>query len=145
MKIRSGFVSNSSSSSFIVSGDKKTINVLDDMLDIWMGEPINRSDKDYKRIKKWINKNKDFDNNLLLPYTCNYETFIYKVDGEIYIDTCNNHEFYEIDYFQFIDEDDDDYGHLSYKDDTVKFLDVGDMKLKTNKEYWDGWCIKNEV
>lgn len=102
MKIRNGFVSNSSSSSFILKFDETypdTISIAESMLknkfDEWIeyddvdeGDPIiNRSYKNVQHFKK----------NSYDPYTpiffrsCNYDTFIVPITKDyVFVDTCNN-------------------------------------------------------
>jgi hypothetical protein len=64
-----------------------------------------------KRFKK--SRGKDFNEGIIIPFTCNYETFIYPVkDGECYIETCNNHPWQDVLPGQEVDsrpqhEDDD--------------------------------------
>lgn len=103
MKIRNGFVSNSSSSSFIITADKvneyglNTVKVAIEFL-----KEQRESLKEYIKIKevhnryrnafKWLEKNKETKENPPISFnSCNYETFIWKrTDGCIQINTCNN-------------------------------------------------------
>ncbi len=100
MKIRTGYVSNSSSSNFIVSGnDYNTVFELA----VAMLEIRNRdSDLTYEQKEKWSNEIKqiayavdhgrDPDSAISFP-TCNYDTFIKKVCGNYIVTSCKNEPF----------------------------------------------------
>lgn len=141
MKVRYGFVSNSSSSSFVVHRpDETTAQIMREMLKIvkaeWKDEKfpkkmINAIDKSLK----WLQSHPKKDIPLLYPNTCNYETWVYKTKGgDIFVDTCNNHDSnWENMTFDFRNEDDHDEDFEYLK--TLKFLDLSDMKEKTRDEY----------
>lgn len=94
MKIRNGFVSNSSSSSFVIDANAHTtMEVAEEMLDIRTADEWPKCPE-----KPMIQKAKHLgvDNNLPIAFkTCNYDTFIFKREGCIFVSTCNNHPFYE--------------------------------------------------
>lgn len=100
MKTRNGFVSNSSSSSFIIPNSnmkKIALSMMQTMID----EAKDYNDKSHYEYKKecMINLKKA----LQLPYiksgkygimmkSCNYDTWIIERNGQVYISTCNNHD-----------------------------------------------------
>jgi len=101
MKIRNGFVSNSSSSSFMIRLNDKYKNVLDiaedmikDRFDAWR----NYDDRDedhpletltYDNIKR-LRKNGNVNIPIFFKST-NYDTYIMKLtDNYVFVDTCNN-------------------------------------------------------
>lgn len=102
MKIRNGFISNSSSTSFIISKDNFS-TIWDVALAMIpcrtygeKGEPFEDNDE-LMEIARW-NKEKGnvWTKNLTFP-TCNFDTFIHDAGDVWWISTCNNHiGFYKI-------------------------------------------------
>ena len=106
MKIRNGFVSNSSSASFIISKDAYE-NVFDLSCQMIQHRGKDRGGNDdgsgfYKepnvRLCNILENEKldgrDPDTPVSFP-TCNYDTYIARLEsGEFVVDTCNNHHFY---------------------------------------------------
>lgn len=139
MKQRHGFVSNSSSSSFIVRGTKRTTSqIMREMLKLVKAE---RKENKYNtrkitKVIKWLQTHPKKDMPLVYPYTCNYETWIFKNkdNTDTIIETCNNHDCnWESMDFDYRSEDDYDEDFKYMK--TLKFLDLEDMKEKTYDEY----------
>lgn len=104
MKKRNGFVSNSSSQSFILKGKlisnvaRSMLNtVIEDWLDWDAIDKDIRSQKFYKKWKKNLEdglKNSKVKNGkigITFPST-NYETYIFKKGKDIYVSTANNHQ-----------------------------------------------------
>lgn len=97
MKIRSGFVSNSSSSSFIISD--KDFPTVRDLAKYMLKKKIQESkdyDDDYKEEsidsdRKLILKLKKLDENQSVSFpSCNYDTYIKKIGDQYFVATCNN-------------------------------------------------------
>jgi hypothetical protein len=143
MKERKGFVSNSSSSSFIVHDPNRTTSqIMREMLKLVKAER-----KEYKtntrsitKIIKWLQYHPKKDMPLVYPNTCNYETWIFKNKNgfDTLIHTCNNHNCnWESMEFDFRHDDNHEEDWLYMK--TLKFLDLADMKEKTYNEYNKEW------
>ena len=141
MKVRYGFVSNSSSSSFVVHNpDRTTAQTMREMLKLVRAEGVEeRYGKQYiNPITKciiWLQSHPKTDKPLLYPNTCNYETWVYKnKNGDLCIDTCNNHdsnwESMDFDY-----RNDDNYESDRAFMKSLKFLDLIDMIEKTYDEW----------
>ena len=108
MKIRTGFVSNSSSSSFIIS-DKSFKSVRDLALyminrkyEQYMGYGDRDKQHDKYRTKEnelYINRLKNIDENQSVTFqSCNYDTYIKKVSDCYLVSTCNNEDWDLYDY-----------------------------------------------
>jgi len=88
MKIRNGFVSNSSSSSFIINGDAYA--------NIFELTKVMIKQVEYKEqidiILDRLDKTKKDPNTPVMFYSCNYDTYISKQGDFYFIDTCNNED-----------------------------------------------------
>jgi hypothetical protein len=143
MKVRYGFVSNSSSSSFIVhDANRTTSQIMRDMLKIlkaeWKEEKYNT--RQLTKVIKWLQTHPKKDIPIVYPRTCNYETWIFKTGNgmDTIIETCNNHDCnWESMDFDHGNEDDheEDWKYMK----TLTFLDLEDMKEKTYDKYNAQW------
>ena len=102
MKIRQGFVSNSSSSSFVISTD-----AYDSVFDVALAMIPHRDwgiqdKKLMAKIRKAMGKGgkksvQRLDTNTSISFsTCNFQTYIVKKGDYYLISTSNNHPFYEV-------------------------------------------------
>lgn len=102
MKLRSGFVSNSSSSSFVISGDaySGTFDIAEAMLkernDYWEEwKDLKKSgDEDISKLQI-LRRGKDPNTPLSFRST-NYDTYITKIGNYYFVSTCNNIPFYNM-------------------------------------------------
>lgn len=92
MKIRTDFVTNSSSSSFVVEqcGEIPDVFTLAERMIEFRG-----FDNDKILIERIRNCDFDRDTSVIFN-TCNYETFIFKDQNKFLVDTCNNHPWSDI-------------------------------------------------
>jgi len=141
MKVRNGFVSNSSSSSFIVHNVSSSMEVFNLMIPLVKEDYCCYDDgkrawkeghgKNVKRFKK--SRGEDFNGGILIPFTCNYETFIYPVeDGECYVETCNNHPWTDVLAVREMESE-----HRHYHDDKTRFVNVSTNEFTTPKKFED--------
>lgn len=91
MKIRTGFVSNSSSSSFIIETGKSYKTVFDVAKD--MLKQVN-SKSQLNFILDRIKNTKKDPNTPVMFYSCNYDTYISKYGNHFLINTCNNEDWH---------------------------------------------------
>ena len=143
MKIRKGFVSNSSSSSFIVEGSATIAQVaLAMMYEIrsdWESSNYDSWDppKRFYEALKWVSENQNYDKPLLIPWSTNEETFIWRANDGIMVKTCNNHDWGLVG-ATYIDDEDRFYEEVKLE----IFLDLEDMSHKTKKQFWDEQMAK---
>ena len=132
MKIRNGFVSNSSSSSFIIGKCKKFPNVkalAKHMLKIRDKEWADWDDLGHNREKENLKNITKADKNLTFR-TTNYETWLIDDGDYIVVSTCNNHDWSSL------------YDHIQYPKDIMAKHDVrGDYcNIENNGECYDLNC-----
>jgi len=101
MKIRSGFVSNSSSSSFVVPGKDITTSdvalvMLHAIMFDWILDYSDSTDfnKDFVKALWWLYEHPDFDENISFPWSVNENTMITKTDSGVFVETSQNHPWY---------------------------------------------------
>lgn len=121
MKIRSDFVTNSSSSSFIVQQCDKFPDVFS------VAEAmIPYRDWDYDDECIYRMKNSLLDRNTSVMFrSCNYETKIIKRDDKFYVETCNNHRWglYDDAHAECRGEGGLDYMDTDFENEEYFFLD----------------------
>jgi len=162
MKIRSGFVSNSSSSSFLIPLDefKSVFDIAREMIKIrdedWKDDIVSRSDS-WKVIDNLEQSGMDPNTPVSFP-TTNYNTWIVRTPNGYLVDTCNNHDWtfegvwaehiWDFNVPGYTEKDDH-----RLQDDRVYFLHLGlfgkliksykwydTCKQIANREDWTGTC-----
>lgn len=129
MKIRYGFVSNSSSSSFIISkvGYPTVFSLALAMLAIRNSEGWTVKHKEERKIKLAIARN--LTHNVPVTFqTCNYDTYIMPKDNSYMVSTCNNHSWYSLEPFMIHSGG----GH-----------DEGEFREEESKTCF--WCIREGI
>lgn len=92
MKIRQGFISNSSSSSFIVKRD----GIFPDVFSVALSMvPLRDWDTDCETLRRIHESKRDRNTNICFK-SCNHDTFILSTENYILVMTSNNHPFYKV-------------------------------------------------
>ncbi len=146
MKIRNSFVSNSSSSSFIVS--VKDAVTVGECAFIMLSHVIEQRKERYPEdeivpvilaAQQWLQDNLTYDKPIVIPWTCNYETWVWKNDVGICVDTCNNEGWYDILDAQYVSEDwpyiEEEGPQFKDGHSTASFLDLSTMKETTKADF----------
>lgn len=99
MQIRLGFVSNSSSSSFCIGGDAyKDVFELAQMMVLcrdWDEVDVRQGLRDSELFEIIEQDRKTLNPDTPISFnTCNYRTYIRKIDGKYVVQTCHNHDFH---------------------------------------------------
>ena len=144
MKVRSGFVSNSSSSSFIVdqAEGRTTAYIAYQMIRMLWQDRGNwgLTKKEYKEHQRsllraihYLQRHFDLDVPIMFPWSCNYETFIWRnKDGAFCVDTCNNDPWDNtLKDIMWMDEEEMSLKH----DRPPKFLEMKEIRVRNSDFY----------
>jgi hypothetical protein len=154
MKQRHGFVSNSSSSSFIIKKSKKypdSYSLAYDMIPKRNWDNDNELKNKIKletrkrKISKLNNEKVKFNCENVSFFTCNYDTYIVDFKGYLFVQTCNNHDWEELndlnistnlpkdienEIIKILKNNDDDKYNYDYEYDYLKDLNNLDISFK---------------
>ena len=155
MKVRNGFVSNSSSSSFVLDTAMTTAQVATMMMYEIKRDWLNWADscdddpsfESFEAALRWLEDNQDYDKPIIFPWSTNYETFIWKNDSGVCVDTCNNHNwnilspnYCDGDHYYRLQDDTyplDEWDEKFYVGGRDEYFDLSRMKLMTRSEFVD--------
>jgi len=155
MKVRNGFVSNSSSSSFIVKEKMTTAELAKKMVNLIYesreGRGNNSSRKWTAPALEWLEKNINSDEPIIIPWSCNYDTFIFRMgsneNNNIAVDTCNNEDWYSMEDIdiKWCGEDLDLMDEWEGNTEDVEFMDLTVMQKVKRSEYKDLYERYNDL
>jgi len=142
MKIRTGFVSNSSSTSFVVTA-KTSMEVFNKMVSVIKADYCDNGG-DFRKAWYDVQKPKvdgflkrypkNYNNGIIIPFTCNFETYIFpSIGGKCLVETCNNCQWDDA----FPEAIYEDNNYKQAEDDETKFVVVGSPGEFTAREYYN--------
>jgi len=131
VRVRLDFVTNSSSTSFIIRYNTP-IKVARKMLRIFYAEwkeSWKKTHPSKRRVNKFLKRNKRFEGNIIIPWTTNYTTYIYRDWFHVRVDTCNNTHWEQegLKTSGYIDTNKEGYDLCN----KTLFLDLDDFKTKS--------------
>jgi len=149
MKTRTGFVSNSSASSFIIKAKEETtatvaLKMLEEII-VDYEQYFAKKDPDKINAAEFLKKNKSYDKPICLPWSINYETFIYRDKfGDIKIATSRNHEWFCFDGKGKEDCSDSEDRHYEFMNELKEnkemiFLNLTNLKEETFEKLYKWW------
>ena len=163
MKIRNGFVSNSSSSSFIITGEsifdvaKNMLNTYIDSFEIEYEDGENNALKLLENFEKAKKNSKIKNGKIGITFpSCNQDTYILTENHKIYVQTCNNHP-WEIDARNVYDTDEgrdvediiNSGMFYDLKRDVIhsgdKFTDKNETCKKCNRDIFSYYIMRNKA
>lgn len=134
MKIRTGFVSNSSSSSFIVKGEdySNVFSLALEMLEIRNKDNDHWCKREHDSFLNEIDiiKSSDLNPNIPIAFdTCNYNTYIARTENYYLVGSCNNHNF--PNFLKVFD----DTVFKNYRDVPKEIYDFFDLENMDNESF----------
>ena len=145
MKIRQGFVSNSSSSSFVIAADKKIKTIFD--LACKMIPAREFEDEDDTKLIRKIKASKVNPDTPLMFRSCNYDTYIVKEGDYFVVETCNNHDWHDLGLDFVIDIPKEirqgfcNEGYYDFDFEGIEFY-VPELNIIGNKDREYNYCKK---
>jgi hypothetical protein len=140
MKARHGFVSNSSSSSFILENidmEELANSMLDTIIEDWEEWEDSQSlAKEWKKkLPEAVQYAKANGVGIMFP-SCNYDTHIIEKDGKLLVSTCNNH-LWDIQAKNLDYEGGEDYETVEEAVDSADFYDLRNGEVHSKEKYDD--------
>jgi len=143
MKVETNFQPSCSEASFKVM-DNTVVEVALAMLDVIQGDYNDKKEKcykscqeRYKKAKKWLQDNKEYDKSIHIGWSCNYDTYIYNDgSGDIKVNTCNNHIWNDMDINMFPGNGEEGY-NIPKSEIFMDLATFKEFRYGDKKESWE--------